>query len=155
VRPNPAPRWRLKREQVVRAQRHQLSRAHRSAAAGQEVAKAAPVVDHRRFGEPSIPAQETAVALDQLLVGRLVHDDRGDVPLLAQHHQQMRQSPADRFFSTAHRAAVTATPRQMTAEEICHDLVIANLVATPLFVQEPAAVNHGVPVVPARSLRIH
>ena len=66
----------------------------------------------------------------------------------------MRQSPADRFFSTARRAAVTATPRQMTAEEICNDLVIANLVATPLFVQEPAEVNHGVPVVPARSLGI-
>ena len=66
----------------------------------------------------------------------------------------MRQTPADRFFSTAHRAAVTATPRQMTAKEICNDLVIANLVATPLFVQEPAEVNHGVPVVPARSLGI-
>ena len=66
----------------------------------------------------------------------------------------MRQSPADRFFSTTHRAAVTATPRQMTAKEICNDLVIANLVATPLFVQEPAEVNHGVPVVPARSLGI-
>jgi hypothetical protein len=42
----------------------------------------------------------------------------------------------------------------MTAKEICNDLVIANLIATPLLVQEPAEVNHGVPVVPARSLGI-
>src|ERR1700686_4235509 len=66
----------------------------------------------------------------------------------------MRKSPADLFFSTARREAVTATLRKMTDAEICKDPAIANLVATPLFVQEPAEVNHGVPVVPARSLGI-
>src|SRR5258708_11059193 len=129
--PQPSPALAAEREQVVRAQRRQLSRAHRIAAADQEVAKAASVPGHRRFGEPSIPAQETAVALGQLLVARLVRDDRGDVPLLAQHHPQMRQSPADRFFSTAPPAAVTSTPRQMTARAIFNELVIANLVPTP------------------------
>jgi hypothetical protein len=44
----------------------------------------------------------------------------------------MPQTPADRFFSTAHRAAVTATPRQMIAEEVRDDLLIANLVASHL-----------------------
>ena len=76
----PSPALAAEREQVVRAQRRQLGRAHRIAAADQEVAKAAPVVDHGRFGEPAIPAQEPAVALDQLLAGRLVRDDRGMFP---------------------------------------------------------------------------
>ena len=67
----------------------------------------------------------------------------------------MPQAPADRFLSAAHRAAaVTATPRQMIAEEIRDDLLSANLAASQLFVQELAEVNDGVPVVPARSLGI-
>ena len=107
------------REQLVRAQRRQPGRAHRRAAADQEVAKVMSIVDHGRFGEPSITTQEPAVALDQLLVGRrLAGHDRGDSAFLAQHHQQMPQAPADRFLPAAHRAAVTATPRQMIAGEI-------------------------------------
>ena len=97
--PQPSPAPAAEREQVVRAQRRQLGRAHRSAAADQEVAKVAPVVDHRRFGEPAITTQEPAIALDQLVVGRLVRHDRGEGALLAQHHEQVRQAPADRFFS--------------------------------------------------------
>jgi hypothetical protein len=42
----------------------------------------------------------------------------------------------------------------MIAEEVRDDLLIANLVASHLFVQEPTEVNDGVPVVPARSLGI-
>ncbi|HEX9358100.1 MAG TPA: hypothetical protein VF933_30325 [Streptosporangiaceae bacterium] len=42
----------------------------------------------------------------------------------------------------------------MIAEEIRDGLLIANLVASQLFVQEPAEVNDGVPVVLARSLGI-
>ena len=148
--PNPAPA--AERKQVVRAQRHQRGRAHRSAPADQEVTKVTSVVDHRRFGEPAITTQEPAVALDQLVVERLVHHDRRDGTLLAQHHQQMRQSPADRFFSMAHRAAATATPRQMTGEEVRDDPVITNLLTSQLFVHDPAEVNDGMPVVPTRSL---
>src|SRR5260370_12235437 len=122
--PQPSPALAAEREQVVRAQRHQLSRAHRIAAADQEVAKAASVPGHRRFGEPSIPAQETAVALDQLLVARLVRDDRGDVPLLAQHHQQKPQPPADRFFSPPRRTPAPPPPRPLTPTQNSNDTSI-------------------------------
>ena len=40
----------------------------------------------------------------------------------------------------------------MTGEEVRHDTDIANLIATQLFMQDPAEMNHGVPAVPARSL---
>ena len=70
--PQASPALAAEREQVVRAQRRQLGRAHRSAAADQEVAKVASVVGYRRFGEPAITTQEPAIALDQLPVGRLV-----------------------------------------------------------------------------------
>ena len=43
--------------------------------------------------------QEPAIALDQLAVGRLVRRDRGEGAFLAQHHEQVRQAPAGRFFS--------------------------------------------------------
>ena len=98
--------------------------------------------------------QEPAIALDQLAVRRLVRRDRGEGAFLAQHHEQVRQAPAGRFFSSAHRAAVTATPRQMTGEEVRDDPLIANPVAFQLFVQVPAEVNDGVPVIPARPLGI-
>ena len=98
--------------------------------------------------------QEPAIALDQLPVRRLVRRDRGDGAFLAQHHEQVRQAPAGRFFSPARRAAVTATPRQMTGEEIRDDPLIANPVASQLFMQVPAEVNDGVPVIPARPLGI-
>jgi hypothetical protein len=42
----------------------------------------------------------------------------------------------------------------MIAEETRDGLLIANLVASQLFAHEPAEVNDGVPVVPARSLGI-
>ncbi len=152
--PQASPALTAEREQVVRAQRRQPGRAHRSAAADQEVAKVAPVVGYRRSGEPAIMTQEPAVALDQLAAGRLVRRDRSEGAFLAQHHQQMRQAPAGRFFSTADRAAVTATPRQMTAKEVRDGPLIANPVASQLFVQVPAEVNDGVPVIPARPLAI-
>src|SRR5712691_2309030 len=119
--PQASPALATEREQVVRAQRRQLDRAHRSAAADQEVAKVASVAGYRRFGEPAIMTQEPAIALDQLAVRRLVRRDRGEGAFLAQHHEQVRQAPAGRFFSPAHRAAVTATPRQMTGEEARDD----------------------------------
>ncbi|HXL90858.1 MAG TPA: hypothetical protein VN969_18070, partial [Streptosporangiaceae bacterium] len=87
-------------------------------------------------------------------VGRLVRCDRGKGAFLAQHHEQVRQSPAGRFFSPARRAAVTATPRQMTGEEVRDDPHITNPFAFQLFVQVPAEVNDGVPVIPARPLGI-
>ena len=59
----------------------------------------------------------------------------------------MRQAPAGRFFSPARRAAVTATPRQMTGEEVRDGPLIASPVAFQLFVQVPAEVNDGVPVI--------
>jgi len=80
--------------------------------------------------------------------------DRGEGAFLAKHHEQVRQAPAGRFFSPAHRAAVTATPQQMTGEEPRDDPLIANPVAFQLFVQVPAEVNDGVPVIPARPLGI-
>jgi hypothetical protein len=52
--------------------------------------------------------------------------------------------------AAARRAAVTATPRQMTGEEIRDDPLIANPVASPLFVQVPAEMTDGMPVIPAR-----
>ncbi len=119
--PQASPALAAEGEQVVRAQRRQLGRAHRSAAAGQEVAKVAPVVGYRRFGEPAIMTQEPATALDQLAVRRLVRRDRGEGAFLAQHHEQVRQAPAGRFFPAARRAAVTAAPRQMTGEEARDD----------------------------------
>ena len=94
------------------------------------------------------------MALDQLAVRRLVRRDRGEGAFLAQHHEQVRQAPAGRFFSPAHRAAVTATPRQMTGEEVRDDPLIANPVAFQLFAQVPAKVNDSVPVIPARPLGI-
>jgi len=66
----------------------------------------------------------------------------------------VRQAPAGRFFSPARRAAVTATPRQMTGEEVRDGPLIASPVAFQLFVQVPAKVNDGVPVIPARPLGI-
>ena len=42
----------------------------------------------------------------------------------------------------------------MTGEEIRDNILIANPVASPLFVQVPAEVNDGVSVIPARPLRI-
>ena len=92
--------------------------------------------------------------LDQLVAERLVRRDRREGAFLAQHHEQVRQAPAGRFFSPAHRPAVTATPRQMTGEEVRDDPLIANPVASQLFVQVPAEVNDSVPVVPARPLGI-
>jgi hypothetical protein len=56
--PQASPALAAEREQVIRAQHRQLGRAHRSAAADQEVAKVAPVVRYRRFGEPAIMTQE-------------------------------------------------------------------------------------------------
>ena len=61
-----------------------------------------------------------------ILSRRLVRRDRGEGAFLAQHHEQVRQAPAGRFFSPAHRAAVTATPRQMTGEEVRGDPLSAN-----------------------------
>jgi hypothetical protein len=139
--PQASPALAAEREQVIGAQRRQLDRAHRSAAADQEVAKVAPVIGYRRFGEPAIMTQEPAIALDQLVAERLIRRDRGEGAFLAQHHEQVRQAPAGRFFSPAHRAAVTATPRQMTGEEVRDDPLIANPVACQLFVQVPAEVN--------------
>jgi hypothetical protein len=152
--PQPSPALAAEREQVVRAQRRQLDRAYRSPAADQEVAKIAPVGGYRRFGEPAIMTQEPAIALDQLAVRRLVRRDQGEGAFLAQHHEQVRQAPAGRFFPAARRAAVTATPRQMTGEEVRDDPLIANPVAFQLLVQVPAEVNDGVPVIPARPLGI-
>ena len=153
--PQPSPALAAEREQVVRAQRHQLSRAHRSAAADQEVAKVAPVVGYRRFGEPAITTQEPAVALDQL-AGRAARPPTtgGMAPSSRSITSRCARPRRAGSSRTAHRAAVTATPRQMTGEEVRDDPLIANLVASPLFVQEPAEVNDGVPVVPARSLGI-
>jgi hypothetical protein len=147
--PQASPALAAEREQVLRAQRRQLDRAYRSAAADQEVAKVAPVAGYRRFGEPSLMTQEPAVAPDQLAVGRLVRRDRGEGAFLAQHHEQVRQASTGRFLPPAHRAAVTATPRQMTGEEVRDDPLIANPAAFQLLVQVPAEVNDGVPVTPA------
>jgi hypothetical protein len=78
--PQASPALAAEREQVLRAQRRQPGRAHRSAAADQEVAKVAPVAGYRRFGEPAIMTKEPAIALDQLAVRRLVRRDRGKAP---------------------------------------------------------------------------
>src|ERR1039457_2385317 len=152
--PQASPALAAEREQGVRAPRRPLGRAPPRAAAGPEVAKVAPVAGYRRFGEPAIMTQEPAIALDQLAVGRLVRRDRGEGAFLAPHHDRAPQPPAGRFFSPARRAAVTATPRQMTGEEVRDDPLIANPVAFQLFVQVPAEVNDGVPVIPARPLGI-
>ena len=42
----------------------------------------------------------------------------------------------------------------MTREEVRDDPLITNLLTSQLFVQDPAEVNDGMPVVPTRSLRI-
>ena len=68
--------------------------------------------------------------------------------------REVSQAPAGRFFSPARRTAVTATPRQMTGEEARDAPLIALPVAFQLFVQVPAEVNDGVPVIPARPLGI-
>ena len=64
------PALAAKREQVIRGQLGQLSGTDRVAPADQEVAHVAPIVGDRRFGEPSIVAQELTVPLEQRVVDR-------------------------------------------------------------------------------------
>jgi len=76
---------------------------------------------------------------------------RGDGRLLAQHHEQVRQA---RRAGSSRRPAGggnSGTPAD-DGEEARDDPLIANPVAFQLFVQVPAEMNDGVPVIPARPL---
>jgi hypothetical protein len=153
--PQPRSASATEREQVLRGQRHQLCGAHRVAAAGKEVPKVAPVVDHRGLSQPPVTAQEPGITLDQFLIGRLVRHDRRDRAFLAKHRAQVRQAPPDLLLPSARRAPVAAANRKVTAEEVLDDRIIANPFDTSRFLtQNPAEMNHGVSVVPAGSLRI-
>lgn len=155
VRPQPRSAPAAEHQQVLRGQRHQLGGAHRVAAAGQEVAKVAPVAARRRLSQPPVTAQEPGITLDQFLIGRLVWHNRRERAFLAKHRAQVRQASPDPLLLPARRAPIAATHRKVTAKEVLDDRVIANPSGTSrLLMQDPAEMNHGVSVVPAGSLRI-
>ena len=153
--PQPRSAPATEHEQVLRGQRHQLGGADRVAAAGQEVAKVAPVADHRRLSQPPVTAQEPGITLDQFLIGRLVRNNRRERAFLAKHRAQVRQASSDLLLSPARRAPIAPAHRKVTAGEVLDDRVIEDPSGTSRFLmQDPAEMNHGVSVVPAGPLRI-
>jgi hypothetical protein len=153
--PQPRSAAATEHEQVLRGQRRQLGGAHCAAAAGQEVAKVAPVVDNRRLSQPPVTAQEPAITFDQSLIGRLVRHNRRERAFLAEHCAQVRQASPDLLLPPARRAPAAAARRKVTAEEVLDDRVIKDPFDTSRFLtQDTAEMNHGVSVVPAGSLRI-
>ena len=115
-------------QQVVRGQLRQLHGARNISAAGEEIAKVAPIVCNRGLRKPSSAAQKAAMLLKQFVVGRLVGYDRRDCTFLAKHSQQVRQAIPHMLLSPARRPSVAAANRQVSVDEVVDDLLVESSV---------------------------